>query len=60
MFLSNSENELPSAHRLNAQYQKVHDKDYDEIVDSCCEAWNTFCDEDGNIQNLCTRFWAKS
>ncbi|MCK5081312.1 MAG: IS630 family transposase [Candidatus Omnitrophica bacterium] len=33
-------------------------KDYDDIVDSCCEAWNCFCDEDGNIQNLCTRDWA--
>jgi len=34
-------------------------KDYDHIVDSCCEAWNCFCDEDGNIQDLCTRDWAK-
>ena len=34
-------------------------KDYEDIVDSCCEAWNCFCDEDGNIQNLCTRDWAK-
>ncbi len=33
-------------------------KDYDDIVDSCCEAWNCFCDTDGNIQNLCTRDWA--
>jgi transposase len=33
-------------------------KDYDEIVKSCCEAWNCFCDEDGNIENLCTRKWA--
>jgi len=34
-------------------------KDYDHIVDSCCEAWNTFCDVDGNIKNLCTRDWAQ-
>ncbi len=34
-------------------------KNYDHIVDSCCEAWNCFCDEDGNIQNLCTRNWAE-
>lgn len=33
-------------------------KDYDDIVKSCCEAWNCFCDEDGNIENLCTRKWA--
>jgi len=34
-------------------------KDYDHILDSCYEAWNCFCDEDGNIQALCTRDWAK-
>ena len=34
-------------------------KNYDDIVDSCCEAWNTFCDQDGNIEKLCTRDWAK-
>lgn len=31
---------------------------YEHIVNACCEAWNTFCDEDGNIQNLCSRGWA--
>ena len=34
-------------------------KGYEDIVNSCCEAWNCFCDEDGNIQDLCTRDWAK-
>ena len=34
-------------------------KNYNDIVDSCSEAWNTFCDEDGNIPNLCTRNWVK-
>lgn len=34
-------------------------KDYDDIVQSCCEAWNTFCDEEGNIKSLCTRSWAQ-
>ena len=34
-------------------------KDYEHIVKSCCEAWNSFCDKDGNIQNLCTRSWGK-
>jgi hypothetical protein len=33
-------------------------KDYDDIVQSCCDAWNVFCDEQGNIKNLCTRKWA--
>jgi hypothetical protein len=22
---------------------------------SCCEAWNTLCDEDGNIERLCSQ-----
>jgi transposase len=34
-------------------------KDYDDIVNSCCEAWNTFCDRDGNIERLCSRDWAE-
>ena len=34
-------------------------KNYDHIVNACCEAWNTFADEAGNIKNLCTRSWAK-
>lgn len=33
-------------------------KDYEDIVKSCCEAWNCFCDEEGNIANLCNRKWA--
>ena len=27
-------------------------KNYEDIVNSCCNAWNTFCDEEGNIRNL--------
>lgn len=34
-------------------------KDYDSIVDACCDAWNVFCDQDGSIKNLCTRAWAQ-
>jgi transposase len=34
-------------------------KDYDHIVDACCDAWNVFCDQDGSIKNLCTRTWAQ-
>ena len=33
-------------------------KNYEDIVDSCSEAWNSFCDETGNIKNLCSRSWA--
>ncbi|MCB9026015.1 MAG: IS630 family transposase [Bdellovibrionaceae bacterium] len=32
---------------------------YNHIVESCCEDWNTFYDQDGNIRNLCTRSWAQ-
>lgn len=34
-------------------------KDYDSIVDACCNAWNVFCDQDGAIKNLCSRNWAQ-
>ncbi len=34
-------------------------KDYDSIVDACCNAWNVFCDQDGSIKNLCSRNWAQ-
>lgn len=33
-------------------------KSYDDIVEKCCKAWNSFCDEDGNIKRLCSRAWA--
>jgi transposase len=34
-------------------------KNYEEIVQSCSLAWNSFCDEEGNIKSLCCRAWAK-
>jgi len=34
-------------------------KNYEEIVDACCEAWNCFCDEEGNIENIGNRAWAQ-
>jgi transposase len=33
-------------------------KSYDDIVEKCAKAWNSFCDEDGNIKQLCSRSWA--
>ena len=33
-------------------------KNYDDIVEKCAKAWNSFCDEDGNIKKLCSRSWA--
>lgn len=32
---------------------------YDDILSACCEAWNCFADHEGNIQDLCSRNWAK-
>lgn len=34
-------------------------KDYEEIVERCCSAWNSFCNKEGSIQSLCSRSWAK-
>lgn len=33
-------------------------ENYDDIVQSCVYAWNCFVDEEGNIEQLCTRNWA--
>lgn len=33
-------------------------KSYDDIVEKCAKAWNSFCDKDGNIKQLCSRAWA--
>lgn len=33
-------------------------QDYDDIVEACSSAWNSFCDEEGNIRDLCYRTWA--
>ena len=34
-------------------------KDYNEIVDECCNAWNGVLNEAGFIQYLCDRKWIK-
>lgn len=33
-------------------------KDYEHIVDVCCEAWNKFAASPRKIHSLCTRKWA--
>lgn len=33
-------------------------KNYDDIVDVCCQAWNTFASQPDTIRNLCSRKWA--
>lgn len=32
---------------------------YEQILDSCCNAWNSFTSITGSIQHLCSRDWAK-
>ena len=34
-------------------------KNYDDIVDNCCHAWNDFTSDPTTIARLCTREWAK-
>ena len=33
-------------------------KDDEDIIGSCCEAWNNFTEENGAVKNLCSRGWA--
>lgn len=33
-------------------------KNYEHIVEACCEAWNKFVTCPSNIQSLCARKWA--
>lgn len=32
---------------------------YEQILDCCCDAWNAFTLEKGNVSKLCTRNWAE-
>lgn len=32
---------------------------YEDILNSCCEAWNAFTSQAGAVCQLCTREWAK-
>lgn len=34
-------------------------KDYEDISDACCEAWNEFVSQKGKIKSMCSRKWAK-
>ena len=57
----------PELNPMEQVWQKIKEKkltnktfkNYDDIVNCCVDAWNSFCDEDGNIESLCTRSWAK-
>jgi hypothetical protein len=32
-------------------------KDYEEIVDKCCDAWNDILKKDNFVKKLCSREW---
>ncbi len=57
----------PELNPMEQVWQKLKHKDlsnrvfgsYEEILDCCAKSWNSFCDEDGNIESLCSRAWAK-
>lgn len=33
-------------------------EDYEDILQSCCEAWNIFTESHDRVKNLCSRSWA--
>ena len=33
-------------------------KNYDDIVNACCDAWNSFVNQANRVRNLCSRDWA--
>ena len=45
--------QLRSRHLANRCYEG-----YEQIVEACCHAWNTFTQIPGAIRSLCTRQWA--
>jgi hypothetical protein len=32
-------------------------KDYDDIFESCCDAWNCFRSDINRVKNICFRDW---
>ena len=59
----------PVSPELNPQeqvWQQLRDKylsnrtykDYQDIEDSCCSAWNSYVNQPGTIKSLCSRKWA--
>jgi len=56
--------ELNPVEQIWQQLRKSHFsnrcfEDYEEILDICTQAWNTFVDTPDLIQSLCSRSWAK-
>lgn len=58
----------PELNPVEQLWQQLRDRelsnrcyeDYEDIVKSCCEAWNNYVDIPGAIQKLCTRQWVKT
>jgi transposase len=57
----------PELNPVEQLWQQLRDRelsnrsyeDYEDIVKSCCEAWNNYVNEPEAIRKLCTRQWAK-
>lgn len=58
----------PELNPVEQLWQQLRDRelsnrcyeDYEDIVKSCCEAWNNYVDVPNTIRKLCTRQWAKT
>lgn len=58
----------PELNPVEQLWQQLRDRelanrsyeDYEDIVQSCCIAWNNYVDMPGNIKRLCSREWAKT
>lgn len=58
----------PELNPVEQVWQQLRDRElanrsyegYDDIIESCCVAWNNYVDTPGNVNRLCTRNWAKT
>lgn len=58
----------PELNPVEQLWQQLRDRelsnrnydDYEDIVQSCCKAWNNYTGISGAIKKLCTREWAKT
>ena len=58
----------PELNPVEQLWQQLRDRelanrsyeDYEDIVQSCCRAWNNYVDIPGNFKKLCTRGWVEN
>lgn len=58
----------PELNPVEQLWQQLRDRelsnrsyeDYEDILKSCCDAWNNYVDTPEAIKSLCTRGWAKT